>query len=142
MGWRRCRGVENVPIPVVVAILLNRRRVFVVKRPRSKPLAGQWEFPGGKVEVGEPPVAALRRELREELGLRIGRLAVFGANAHVYELPGGPVHYVLLAYRATVRDGAWSKKGRWIDARALERASIVEGSLPFVSQLLAARLVR
>src|SRR5206468_8649769 len=123
-------------------VLLNRGRVFLMKRPKSKPLAGQWEFPGGKVEVGEPPVATLRRELREELGLRVARLVLFDANAHVYDLPGGPVHYVLITYRANVRDAAWSNQGRWMDARALARAPVVAGSRSVVSRLLASRLVR
>jgi len=133
---------ERVPIPVVLAILTDRGRVFVMKRSRSKPLAGQWEFPGGKVEVDEEPVAGLRRELREELGLRVGRLALFGAYSHVYELPEGAVHYVLLAYRAGARDGAWSRKGRWMDARTLAAANVVDGSRPIARQLLASRLVR
>jgi 8-oxo-dGTP diphosphatase len=127
---------------VAVAILVNRRRAFLVRRSRHKPLPGQWEFPGGKVEVGETPVAALRRELHEELGLRVGRLDLFGANAHLYDLPEGPVHYVLLAFRAAARDGAWSWRGRWMDARALARSKVVEGSQPFVSDLLARDLVR
>lgn len=134
--------MNRVPIPVVAAVLLNRGRVFLMKRPKSKPLPGQWEFPGGKVEAGEPPVAALRRELREELGLRVPRLVLFDTNAHVYDLPGGPVHYVLIAYRANVRPAAWANRGSWMDARALGRAPIVAGSRSIVSRLLASRLVR
>lgn len=133
---------ERVPVPVVIAILLNRGRAFLVARSGSKPLPGQWEFPGGKVEVDEPPIAALRRELREELGIRPSRLTLFHADAHVYDLPGGPVHYVLLAYRANVRNGPWSRAGRWMDALALENATVVAGSRRIVSRLLAERLVR
>ncbi len=131
--------MDRVPIPVVVAILLNRRRVFLVRRGRNRPLPNHWEFPGGKVEVDEAPEDALRRELREELGLRVGRLVLFGANAHLYEFPEGPVHYVLLAYRANVRDGAWARRGRWMDVPHLARAKVVGGSRPFVSALFTGR---
>ena len=44
-------------------------RVLVARRPEGKPMAGLWEFPGGKVEPGETPEAALIRELHEELGI-------------------------------------------------------------------------
>ena len=44
-------------------------RVLIARRPEGKPLAGKWEFPGGKVEAGESPEAAVVRELREELGV-------------------------------------------------------------------------
>jgi len=133
---------ERVPVPVVVAILLNRHRVFMCKRARTRPLPNQWEFPGGKVEVGEAPESALRRELNEELGLVVRRLALFGAYSHVYDLPEGPVHYVLLAYRASVRDAPWSRSGRWMDAGTLGKVRVVEGSRALVSDLIDAGLVR
>jgi len=133
--------VGRRPVPVVIALLLNRRRVFLVRRGRGRPLAGQWEFPGGKVEVGESPEDALRRELREELGLAVGQPRLFGAHSHTYDLPDGPVHYVLLAYRVDVGDGPWSRAGRWMAAEALRGARVVAGSRPIVADLLAAKLV-
>ncbi|MEG6507726.1 8-oxo-dGTP diphosphatase MutT [Methyloligella sp. 2.7D] len=45
--------------------------VLLAKRPEGRPLAGLWEFPGGKVDAGETPEAALVRELREELGIEV-----------------------------------------------------------------------
>lgn len=131
----------RVPIPVVVAILLNRRRVFMIRRDRTRRLPNQWEFPGGKVEAGEPPEAALRRELREELELRVGRLSFFGAYSALYDFPEGPMHYVLLAYRTNVRDGRWSERGRWMDVRALKTARVVQGSRALVLDLVQPRLV-
>ena len=62
-------------------------RVLIAQRPEGKSLAGLWEFPGGKVEAGETPEAALIRELREELGITIVHacLSPFVFASHAYE---------------------------------------------------------
>lgn len=62
-------------------------RVLLAKRPRGRPLAGLWEFPGGKVEKGERPEEALIRELREELGIEVFErcLSPFTFASHTYE---------------------------------------------------------
>lgn len=52
-----------------VALIDSDGRILLAQRPEGKSLAGLWEFPGGKVEVGESPEAALIRELHEELGI-------------------------------------------------------------------------
>lgn len=54
-----------------VAVFDAQDRVLLAKRPMNKSLGGLWEFPGGKVEAGEIPSSALKRELFEELGIRI-----------------------------------------------------------------------
>jgi 8-oxo-dGTP diphosphatase len=69
-------SMTPAPIPVVCAVLVDAHgRVLLAQRPAHKHLALKWEFPGGKVEPGETPEAALVREIAEELGcaLVVGR---------------------------------------------------------------------
>ncbi len=72
-------------IPVVCAILRRGDLILLAQRPEGKHLALKWEFPGGKVEPGEDPRAAMVRELREELGCEIEIEAVLPRSSHTYE---------------------------------------------------------
>ena len=83
--------MTETPLPIVlvvaVALIDVDGRVLIAKRPEGKKLAGLWEFPGGKVEPGERPEAALIRELREELGIEVSEscLAPFVFASHAYD---------------------------------------------------------
>ncbi len=81
-------GGSKRPIVIVAACALvgQEGAVLIAKRPEGRPLAGLWEFPGGKVEPGEEPEEALIRELHEELGIEIERadLAPFTFASHAY----------------------------------------------------------
>jgi len=72
---------------VACALVDADRRVLIAQRPQGKQLAGLWEFPGGKVEAGETPEAALIRELSEELGIETKEacLAPLTFASHSYE---------------------------------------------------------
>ena len=66
-------AVERTPVDVAVGVLINPEGEFLLtSRPAGKVYAGYWEFPGGKLEVGESVEQALARELHEELGITIG----------------------------------------------------------------------
>ena len=70
-----------------VALIDPDGRVLLAQRPEGKSLAGLWEFPGGKVDQGETPEAALIRELREELGIetKASCLAPLTFASHSYD---------------------------------------------------------
>jgi 8-oxo-dGTP diphosphatase len=78
-----------LPIVLVTAVALIDRdgRVLIAQRPQGKLMAGFWEFPGGKVEAGETPEAALIRELKEELAVDTFEscLAPFSFASHAYD---------------------------------------------------------
>lgn len=82
---------------VVAAALIDADgRVLVQQRPAGKPMAGLWEFPGGKVEPGEIPEAALVRELTEELGITVESACLAPATFASEAL--GERHLILLLY--------------------------------------------
>lgn len=87
----------NSPLMVVAAALVDADgRVLLQQRPPGKPMADLWEFPGGKVEPGEAPEAALVRELEEELGIRTHASCL--APATFASEPLGDRHLLLLLY--------------------------------------------
>ena len=81
--------MTDKPLLLVVACALvdADRRVLIAQRPEGKSMAGLWEFPGGKVEPGETPEAALIRELAEELEIETKEacLAPLSFASHSYE---------------------------------------------------------
>jgi len=70
---------------VVCALIEHKGRVLLAQRPHHKHPGGKWEFPGGKVETGEQPGAALIREIQEELGCTITLGHELPHNIHAYE---------------------------------------------------------
>lgn len=84
------------PIDVVVGILMKPNGdVLLASRPEGKPYAGYWEFPGGKVEVGETVFAALQREFEEEIGVRIVSADEWCGVEHVYEHAHVRLHFFI-----------------------------------------------
>ena len=77
----------NIVLVSACALVDADGRVLLAKRPPGRPLAGLWEFPGGKVELGERPEQALVRELREELGIDVEErcLAPLTFASHGYD---------------------------------------------------------
>ncbi len=86
-GERAEKPPQKVVLVVAAALIDVDGRVLLARRPAGKPMAGLWEFPGGKIQSGETPELALIRELSEELGIdtRASCLAPLGFASHSYE---------------------------------------------------------
>ncbi len=117
-----------------VALIDPDGRVLLAQRPPGKSMAGLWEFPGGKVEAGETPEAALIRELREELGIdtHASCLAPLTFASHAY-----PDFHLLMPLFACRRwTGAPSpREGQalaWARARELRDYPMPPADLPLV----------
>jgi 8-oxo-dGTP diphosphatase len=121
------------------ALIDADRRVLIAQRPTGKPMAGLWEFPGGKVEPGEPPEASLIRELKEELGIDVNAacLAPLTFASHAY----ADFHLLMPLYVCRRWDGiAHAREGqniRWIRGDRLRDYPMPPADEPLISDLLA-----
>jgi 8-oxo-dGTP diphosphatase len=123
---------------VAVALIDADDRILVAQRPPGKQLAGLWEFPGGKVDPGERPEAALIRELREELGIEVKEpcLAPLTFASHAYE----DFHLLMPLYvcrrwqgMVTAREGQALK---WLRARQLRDVPMPPADEPLIPALI------
>jgi 8-oxo-dGTP diphosphatase len=128
-----------LPLVLVVACALvdTDGRVLICKRPEGKALAGLWEFPGGKVEPGEGPEAALIREMDEELGITITAscLAPFVFASHSYE----GFHLLMPLYLCRRWEGVVVAKEHaalaWVKPNALSDYAMPPADAPLVAYL-------
>jgi 8-oxo-dGTP diphosphatase len=94
---------------VAAAIENNLDQVLIAQRPEGGAIGGLWEFPGGKIEFGESPQAALAREIEEELGLHVHVVEPFGAS-HFVISGAAAQQIILLGFRAKLRDSSAQPK--------------------------------
>jgi 8-oxo-dGTP diphosphatase len=122
---------------VAAAMIDGAGRVLVQQRPPGRPMAGLWEFPGGKVEAGELPEAALARELHEELGVVLDPAALVPASFASEAL--GDRHLLLLLYLLREWEGTPEPRHadalRWVMPGALHALDMPPADLPLIDLL-------
>lgn len=119
MNQEAQRSVKPV-MSVVVGIVFNAEgRVLMAQRPAGKSWAGYWEFPGGKIEVGERPEQALCRELDEELGLQVQASDVtpWLSLQHEYEHHAVSLQFFQVRRWSGVPEGREQQAFAWVDCQ-------------------------
>jgi ADP-ribose pyrophosphatase YjhB (NUDIX family) len=137
---RRCAWTYyGNPHPAAVAALLRGDRVLLARRA-GPPWAGTWDLPGGFIEGGESAERALRRELREELGIRLARARFLGSYPDVYGPGGVPV--LTIVYRAAPPRGRVGAKDDVSEVRWFPLDAPPLGEIAFPSVRAALRDLR
>lgn len=127
----------KIVLVVAAALVDSDGRVLIAQRPEGKQLAGQWEFPGGKVEHGETPETALIRELQEELGITVRQacLAPFVFASHTYE----SFHLLMPLYLIRRWEGEPEarehKALKWVRPNDMRNYEMPPADLPLVAWL-------
>jgi 8-oxo-dGTP diphosphatase len=131
-------GAKPLVLVSAAALVRSDGRLLLAQRPKGKPMAGLWEFPGGKVEAGENPKGALVRELGEELGLHIDEhdLQPFAFASHDYET----FHLLMPLFMARRWEGEIeAREGQqlaWVSADDIGRYPAPEADLPLFERFI------
>jgi 8-oxo-dGTP diphosphatase len=127
---------------VVAGLIVKDGKLLVCQRTRHQTMPLKWEFPGGKIEEGEQPRDALRRELEEELGI----LAKVGDEVKriQHEYPNGGMvelrFFVVRAYEREIENRIF-KDMQWAEPKELPKFDFLEADLTLVRDLAAGKLI-
>ena len=133
----------NMLLVSAVALIDRDGRVLLAQRPKGKPMAGLWEFPGGKIEPGETPETALIRELDEELGINTAAscLAPLSFASHSYGASDNQAAFHLLMMLYVCRRWQGSPKPieggalKWVRPQQLRDYPMPDADIPLIASL-------
>ena len=127
---------------VVAGIIIENGKLLVCQRTRHQTMPLKWEFPGGKIEEGEQPRDALRRELDEELGIQATIGDELARIQHEYP-NGGKVElrfFEIREYQNEIENRIF-KDIQWADPKDLPKFDFLEADLTLVNDLAAGKLL-
>jgi 8-oxo-dGTP diphosphatase len=125
-------------IEVVAGLIFDQDRLLVCQRNSRGSFALKWEFPGGKLERGEEYECALRRELKEELGIEAGRLREIFRHEHLYpKIARVNLRFFRVEdYSGEVKNLVFQQI-KWVPVRDLVQMDFLDGDLPIVQKLVS-----
>lgn len=123
-------------IEVVCGIIMKDQKVLICRRNEMKSLAGYWEFPGGKIEAGESPKDSLKRELIEELGMKVKIGLHYKTVIHEYN----SLTIKLIAYKCKFIEATFVMTDhdsyQWINIIDLVKWKLAPADVPIAKQLI------
>ena len=126
----------ELQLRVVVGIATDdEARMLVDQRPQDKDYAGQWEFPGGKIESGESAFDALVREWREEMGVIVREAEYLFALTHRYQDRQVALDVWRVIHFDGHPDALEGQVLRWVDTRTLKSLNFLEGNRQLLRRL-------
>ncbi|MEZ9470368.1 8-oxo-dGTP diphosphatase MutT [Vibrio lentus] len=125
-------------IHIVAGIIFNqdKSQVFITKRPDDKHKGGFWEFPGGKVEVGETIEQAMARELDEEIGIKVTEQSLFEHLEFDYTDKSLKFDFILVTDFEEQPYGKEGQKGEWVDLESLSQYAFPEANVPILERVI------
>jgi 8-oxo-dGTP diphosphatase len=136
---QRIGGVDRAVVEVAVGVLVRPDAAFLLtSRPAGKPYAGYWEFPGGKLEVGESVEQALRRELQEELGIDIGEVLPWKTEMVDYPHALVRLHFCKVFQWAGALQMREAQSFSW-EQLPVQVGPVLPGTIPVLDWLAAER---
>ena len=129
----------------VVAAIITREsddKLLICQRGKEQPLPLKWEFPGGKVEAGEQPVAALKRELDEELGIDAHIGEELTRFVHTYKNGGGvELTFFRVRHFAGELTNRIFQEVRWVTRESLPQFDFLEADVKLVREIAAGKIL-
>jgi len=124
-------------IQVVAGLIHQQDRLLVCQRREGGSFPLKWEFPGGKVENGEDYLTALRRELKEELGIDLQSATEIFRHRHSYpdRVVVDLVFFRVDDYQGTVSNLAFHRF-LWVEVQRLKELDFLDGDLPLIENLI------
>ncbi len=139
MGWaiiHRYCAMKFLRVNVVAAIIKNDKKILIGKRRNDDIGGGKWEFPGGKIEIGETNEEALERELNEELGIRTKIGKELMNYEHMFKTTIYNISFMeIIEYEGEIRNNAHSEI-KWVRFSNLLEYDFISGDDRFIQYLL------
>ena len=127
----------KIVLVAAVALVDSKNNILIAKRPEGKPMAGLWEFPGGKVKDGETPEFALARELAEELNIETREccFSPLGFASHSYD----DFHLMMPLFVCRMWKGepepVEGQVLKWVQANELAQFDMPAADIPLIHQI-------